>query len=337
MTDGRGSPPIQVLYILGSQRGGTTILGRVLGTIDGCAFAGELRNFWSAGSKVCGCGKPHAECEVWSQVHRRMPGRSREEAIDLRRRSAPDAHSWWHVRRLLRGNEPFPDESVEARYGRLMVELYREYAAASGARVIIDSSKHPAEAALLRRTPGISLVCVQIVRDPRGAIFDGELRRLSRRPDAPGGHPDGRGTRDRPHPLGTTHAALAWVGRHRASEAVRRRSAEGRSLLIRYEDFCADPERTVRAVSGLVGLPGRWPGLRPDGTIPLPTAHTPAGSGRRRAADVALAEDRRWAAEDHPLDRLVATILTVPWLVRYGYPIPPRRSPGTTAGERAAP
>src|SRR5687768_7919448 len=66
-----GTTPTKVLYVLGSQRGGTTILGRLLGTIDGVEFGGEMRNLWGRGlrgPRSCGCGKGQWDCEVWSRV-----------------------------------------------------------------------------------------------------------------------------------------------------------------------------------------------------------------------------------------------------------------------------
>lgn len=313
------SATTRVVYILGSQRGGTTILGRVLGTIEGMAYAGELRDLWATRPKLelrCGCGKRHAECEIWSELHARLDTRL-VELVRLGRQVMPPRHSWWPATRFLKSDAPFDPRSAAGRYVRLIGDVYREYADLSGAGVVIDSSKHPGDAALLARAPGVSLVCVQIVRDPRGVVFDGELRRSRRRgrlhERAAWGHPE------HVHPFGAIRGSLAWVARHHATEAVRRAAGRDRGLLIRYEDFCANPAQTLTAVSRLTGHPSDRPPPSSDGTFYLPTAHTPAGNGRRRAADVVLVEDERWKVELPMLDRVLATVLSTPGRHRYGY------------------
>jgi hypothetical protein len=300
----------KVLYILGTQRGGTNILGRVLGTIEGMVYGGELGNFRSMlrRDSKCECGQPYAECEVWSMVFARVP----DPATMMRHQQKvmPRDRSWWHARRLLRSDSPLDPGSPQGGYAGKLANLYREFSKASGARVVIDASKHPGDAALLSRTPGISLFCIQIVRDPRGVAFSSSARRVEER--------EGRTKSERVHPLGTVHGSLAWLGRHLTSEAVRTKIGEDRALLVRYEDFMSDPAATLRSVSQLVGLPPQWPPFTADHTFHMPPVHTPLGRGRY-AGDVTLAEDEEWKRHLRPFDRRIATMLTRPRFRRYGY------------------
>src|SRR5207245_1565431 len=58
----------KVLYVVGTQRGGTTIVGRLLGALPGFTFAGEVRRIWGRlipNGQVCGCGRRFEECPVW--------------------------------------------------------------------------------------------------------------------------------------------------------------------------------------------------------------------------------------------------------------------------------
>ncbi|MDQ3927328.1 MAG: hypothetical protein M3272_10185, partial [Actinomycetota bacterium] len=62
---------IKVLYIAGFGRSGSTLLGNVLGQVDDFVSVGEIRNIWLHGliqNKVCGCGAPFKECEMWQPV-----------------------------------------------------------------------------------------------------------------------------------------------------------------------------------------------------------------------------------------------------------------------------
>ncbi|HDO25996.1 MAG TPA: sulfotransferase, partial [Nitrospirae bacterium] len=62
---------IKVLYIAGMSRSGSTILGNILGEIDGFFNAGELIDIWDRGlasDGKCGCGMKISKCEVWRTV-----------------------------------------------------------------------------------------------------------------------------------------------------------------------------------------------------------------------------------------------------------------------------
>jgi len=50
----------RVLYILGWGRSGSTVLGNILGEIDGFFSAGELHYLWERSlveGRACGCGR----------------------------------------------------------------------------------------------------------------------------------------------------------------------------------------------------------------------------------------------------------------------------------------
>ena len=103
---------IKVVYIGGSSRSGTGILGRVFSLIGDAAHGGELRRLWSYGlrpGKTCDCGRPHVECPVWSKLL--VPGASyiepsiAERALDqaaarLVARSQASASAYPSVSRL---------------------------------------------------------------------------------------------------------------------------------------------------------------------------------------------------------------------------------------------
>ena len=52
---------IKILNITGWGRSGSTILGSILGEIEGFFYAGEIRNIWNRvllENRLCGCGVP---------------------------------------------------------------------------------------------------------------------------------------------------------------------------------------------------------------------------------------------------------------------------------------
>jgi hypothetical protein len=301
--------PVKVLAIVGWGRSGSTILDNLLGELDGFFSAGEVHNLWRRGllmGHTCGCGAPVAECEVWSRVlveaSSAGPDRARR-VVEWQRDTARTRH----VARLLAQSEhPSRRPSLEL-YADTLGKLYRAIANITGDRVVVDSSKRPAHASILRLVSGIEPYVVHLVRDPRAVAY-------SRRRGKVGVDRDMRS-------YGVVHSTLGWLGRNLASEAVRRRYPLGRSLLVRYEDFVAHPEETLTAIAAHVGEPVTHTPVQ-DGRIALlGPNHTVAGNPSRfRTGRVELRQDSAWRTEQRWTDRLAATSLAMPLLLRYGYP-----------------
>jgi sulfotransferase family protein len=309
---------IKVIYVLGSSRGGTSIFGRFLGLLGGATFGGELRRLWGPalqpGREMCGCGKPLSECEIWSKLL--VDGASflqpsPEEIARLQERVAPIRRDWWHVRKILRRRRPPPPSSPEGRYLGILGDLHEAFAAASGASVLVDSSKNAGDAALLVFAPHESTYCVHVVRDPRGVVLSRRKRTLA--------DPTG------PHPLQAIRTAVYWVLAHRAAEAVRRRYGPERWLRVQYEEFADDPGPSLGAVASLVGVAPPSPGPSPWIPTNMPVVHGPDGHGRFSTTQIVLKRDERWTTELPAIDRFLVALVAYPFLRRYGYPIRSRR------------
>lgn len=306
------APTTKVVYVLGAARGGTTIVGRLLGTLEGAAFGGELRRLWGPAQRpgrTCGCGRPLRECEIWSKVLATGSTYRSDDPSEIARmqRSVAPRHMWWHAWRMVRSGSSPPPASVQARYLTTLSDLYSAFARATGCDLVVDTSKKAPDAALLRFGSGITPYCVQVVRDPRGVVYS---RRKRTTP----------GATSRPRPLLTLRTALHWVVTQLAAEAVRRRYGPRRSILVRYEEFADDPGAVIGSVARLVEAPD--PGRLAAGVaIDVGVGHGPDGNGRFTATQVVLRRDDAWKTELHPLDRALATLITYPLLRRYGIPV----------------
>ncbi len=312
----------KVLYILGSSRTGSGILARVLSTMDGAAYAGELRRLYSRGlreGRTCACGRAHAECPVWSKLL--LPEAtylqpSLHEVGRIQKQAAPDHRSWWAAfRHLRRGSPPAPDTPA-GRYLGVYSDLHGAFAEVTGSTMVINTSKSPADAVLLPFARKLSVYCVQMVRDPRGVVFSFQQHASKTR---------GLGAR-----LMAARASLLWLAKHVAGEAIRRRYGPERSLLVRYERFVDDPRATVDAVARMVGEPSPAVALSSGIPIAVPEAHGPDGSRWLRfvGREVTLVFDDRWQRQLAPIDRFLVTLMTFPLLIRYGYPVRTRPAGG---------
>jgi hypothetical protein len=310
-----------VLYMMGQDRSGSTILGDVLGQAEGVAHVGEVRNVWRSGfvhRGYCGCGRRVPECPVWSAAAADVLPTGVEPATLV---------SWLATSLRLRNLGPFlrtgpggpPRGIPEAdAYAALAGDLYARLAGFTGARVLVDSSKHPVYAASLATVAGLDLRLVHLVRDPRATAFSWGRDKAS--PGLPG---------DRMWTAPAWRAARAWVLANLAADRVRARHPD-RSMFLRYEDAMADPRRAVAAMLRHASLPDARVPIEEDGVVVLRSQHSGSGNPvRLTGGRVQLREDDAWRTAQRRRDRLVVMALTGPFLRRYGYPRPSR--PGGAA------
>lgn len=308
---------VKIAYILSSGHSGSTILGNVLGELAGWFNAGELRLIWRMGlvqGRLCGCGRPVRDCEIWSKV---VDSVFADGHLDL------DDVMSWHVevmqaantRRLLSFSSLPSGWNALDRYVNVMSGLYSGVADVTGARVIVDSSKREDNAALLRLLPNVQPYVIHLIRDPRGVVYSWHRREGSKHP----GSRAGRG-----HLPGAS--ARGWTSRNRRAALVRRSIDESRWLLVRYEDFVSHPRTTIEQVADFLD---EAPAVMPfvdDRTVLLDGNHTAGGNENRfKTGPVALERDVKWLTQMPHSSQLIATCLTLPLLHRYGYPIRPHR------------
>jgi hypothetical protein len=300
---------VKVLFILGTTRCGSTILENVLGSLPGFFAAGEIHMLWRGATRGfrCGCGETIDACPFWAPVLEASGGPS-DPAEVYRWQLA--AARMLHTPRLLRGaGRPGNPGGDLGRYEALLRRLYPQIRASSEARVLVDSSKSPAAAAILAGLDELDLYVLHLVRDPRGVAYSWARGR-------PAGA-DAHGPRDyRPGSVRTTGR---WVSTNLLGDAVRRRLPPERTMLLRYEDFVDQPRAVVASIARFVG---EQPVERPfvsDRIVDLDPNHAVSGNRSRFSqGDVEIRLDDEWRRAPGG-DRLLVSTLAAPWLGRYGY------------------
>ncbi|MEO3886319.1 sulfotransferase [Nonomuraea sp. B5E05] len=304
--------PIRILFVGGHGRSGSTLVSRALGAAEGATCVGELRYLWTQGvtkNQLCGCSKKFRRCTFWQEVGQAAFGGWRNvDAAEMARLH----RSVMRIRHLPRYVLPGATGAFAQRvhrYAETMAAVYRGIAEVSGSPVIVDSSKFPTSALLLRRVSGIDLRIVQLVRGPHGVVHS--WSRKVQRADK-----NGR--------LMATHSpaqtAAEWLAFNAAIESFRLTSTPW--TLLRYEDFVARPHRELSRVLEFAGLPSAGTPFLGDGTIDLPADHSVAGNPMRiRTGVVPLRADEEWRSAMRPARRRLITAFTAPGMLRYGYPL----------------
>lgn len=310
------SDALRVLFIAGPSRGGSTLLGRLLGTVPGFVHVGELTYLWDRGplqNQLCGCGQPFRECPFWTAVLTDAfgsPVLSPQRANELLRlRNHSD-----HLPRSVLLAVPGTGSRKVSLYRQVLQQLMSSIRRVSGAEVVVDSSKRPSHGILLRRIPGMDLTCLHLVRDSRAVSHS--TRRTRRRPEivsATAFMPTAKPWKQ----------ALRWNVYNALSELVRVGSS--RSARVRYEDFAERPvdelnqllrELAFPTIPSAIARPPR------DGAsvLALPTEHTVSGNPMRfDVGDITVKLDDEWRTAMPARNRKVVSTLSAPLLHRYGY------------------
>jgi hypothetical protein len=315
VTDG-SEVPLTILSVVGAGRSGTTVLASILGEVDGFESAGELRWFWERGlgeQRPCGCGKTPQDCPVWSRVAAEFatgsgPGQhwSLTDVVGAQHEVA----RYLNLRRLLRAIDTRPGgwpalDLVRTATG----DAVRAFAEVTGARVVVDTSKRPQDAAVFAMLAGVEHYVLHIVRDPRGVVYSWR-RRKSFRSD--------RGT----HTMGTRSlpsSVRAWLFNSVGAELLRRRVPETRWLHLRYEDFAANPRRSVESIMRFLGEDA-MPPFEDDHSVALHPNHIVAGNPSRfTTGTITLRVDEEWRDAMPHRDQLLVELATKPLMMRYGY------------------
>lgn len=300
--------PTRILYVTGSGRSGSNLLGHILGQVDGFSFVGEA--MYAGASLVarrCGCGVPLSECEFWLAA-RRGPEGGRllpaPEFFGLGRLAR-----WRHLPLTL---WPGAGRRLEGRYGAHWEGAARQYArvaALSGAEVIVDSSKAVPFGRALSLAPGLDVRVVHLVRDARAVAYS--WRRLKLAPDR--FHARHMARRE------PGLASLMWLASNLGAESLLRPVA-ARWLRLRYEDLVARPRESVERVLRLAtDRPVAAPFVG-ERTVRFRATHSVAGNpDRMRTGPVVVQPDDEWKRLMNPADYRLVTGLTWPLLRRYGY------------------
>jgi hypothetical protein len=201
------------------------------------------------------------------------------------------------------------------RYSEVLGRIYGGIQEASGARLIVDSTIDPAYGFLLARAQDyvedLDVRLLHMVRDPRATAFS--WTRWQYRRD----RVDTDMYQRRFHP-GVT--AVRWMAYHLLTHLLARTTVP--ETRVNYEQVVSSPETAIRQIMAHADEPldeADLGFLRP-GEADLDTNHTVAGSLMRlKKGTLAVRQDDEWTRALPTRQRRLVTLLTLPFLSRYGY------------------
>jgi hypothetical protein len=285
----------------------------MLGQVPGVCSLGECGHLWNAllSNQECGCGEPIRACPFWGAVGQRaFGGWDTVDAAEILRLQQAVVRQRYVPLMVAPALWP-PYRGKLEQYVRLLGELYRGIQEASGAALIVDSTKHYWSALLRTHVAGLDLHVVHLVRDSRGVAFS--WSKTVKKPEAV--HQGAHMNRYSP-----ARSCGRWVGYNGCFELLARLGVP--STFVRYEDLVRSPRIELERILGRAGvrvgadassfIHGHEVDLRPN--------HTVAGNPMRfRVGNIRLRLDDEWKSRFPSAHRRLVSLLTWPQLVRYRY------------------
>jgi len=237
--------PVKVIYLLGLGHSGTTLLGRLLNAHSQVVATGGTKNIplFLRGRKDCACGATQpAECVFWSQV---------ETALGQQGLSLASLDVGYDAKAL-------DGDSLRA--------YFKAVLAASGARVIVDTSRRRGYFSSLAKVEGVELVPVHIFKDPRAQCAS--MRRKGR----------------------TIFPAI-WNYRMRSRRVRALGEAFPGMVHVSYEALCRDPRAQLGRIMQAAGLELEDTQLTQWGETEV---HILGGNRQRRSRSSEICLDESW-------------------------------------------
>lgn len=279
--------PIPYVCIPGSPYTGSTLLGMLLDSHPSCASIGAATGLTARvdlATYRCSCGVMFTDCGFWARIARRTV--ELEHPVTVYRRDFWNTHVRVSRRRSVNGllvsslgnralnairdaivgRVPPVARTIEEARGASWA-LARAVLEETGKQVFVDTARYHQRPRHLAASPMLDVKVIHLVRDPRGNVAS-----IMRHND-----------------VGPRTAARRW--RHYNAEAARtaRSFPKGSSMLLHYEDLCADPQATLDRVAGFVGVEP----APIDGLLGSLERHVIGNSMRLRALEE-IREDRSW-------------------------------------------
>ncbi len=309
-----------VLFIGGLGRSGSTLIERLLNEYSDTFAIGESVHIWERGlrdNELCGCGEHFHRCEFWAEVGRTAFGAWSEIDTKCVIEQRWDIDRSRRLPQMIRAHRTGIVPRTHREYlhliGSVLIAAGAVARERTGARIVIDSSKHLSSAALYALDDRLEVRVLHVIRDPRGVAYS-STKEVAR-PEAVGGNMT---EMPRYNPART---AGRWVTDNLGFAQLERLGIP--TLRVRYEDFSADGSGTLDQIARFARFdPPTLPVGVFDGSAGVLSTpmHSAAGNPMRfGSADIRLRLDDAWKTEMPASQRRLVSVITAGTRQLFGY------------------
>ncbi len=295
-----GSPDkINVAYIAGYGRSGSTLLERILSSHESVVGLGEIAyladtelgpHYWNVADGI----------PLWDGLRPalKFDGEelTRRQAVQVRHESRLTGWFYWLFRKP---TSEYQDHTTQ------VLSSIRE-AVPTATKWLVDSSKTARERFfrpfMFRRVPNVNCCMIHLVRDPRGSVQS--VRRGSNAAMEQG--------KPRKWKLAVLRAAYGWTMSNLAGVLFRLSHGSDNYVRIRYEELASNPEACLKRLAPMLGIDFGPIAQRVREEKPLPPGDQFAGNRMRLESTITLRTDERWRSDMPAWMQWLVTILCFP-------------------------
>jgi hypothetical protein len=297
---------IKIIYIAGTGRNGSTLIGNILAEVPDVISIGELRYLWRDlyFKHQCGCGREINSCDFWSECIREAFGSlSKSDLQSLVFSTEKLTRRFGVSRREDEGqarSKSDPAELVKA-----FEAVYKAVRVVSNRKVVVDSSKTPLfEKFIISRLP-YPVYTVHLIRDPRATSYSWTTRKNTLDPAEP----------FLPQ-FNVFSTAFGWMTWNIVVEMNKNKNY----FRLLYEKWADKPQDSVEEIMRFADvIPPRAP-LFSGRTIELNEHHTVSGNPVRFIKGrLEVKADERWRRSMPFHQQLLVLAETWPLFIKYYY------------------
>lgn len=280
---------------MGTARSGSTILEIILSKGRGCFGAGEISSLAQDGfleNRECSCGRHCRDCDVWGIV------------FDLMDAGENDLSLWASVQKQMDWHDGFfrqvaglvsADAGLE--YGKWNRRVLEVLSDATGASIIVDSSKYAGRALALQRLVGPDVKVICLTRSPEGLMTS-----------------FAKANKDEQRPKKPLSALLYYVVTLASLRLAIILLGRKNVLQLRYEELISDPAATLNRIGNWSGVDFSEPAQRLKDGLEFEVGHVITGNRLRKKEKVQFRGGDERKIRRGARERVVVAIMNV-WRV----------------------
>ena len=153
---------INIVYLLGAGRSGTTLLATLLNNHDSIKTLGEMHQFFEFldDDKNCSCGTSLKNCNKWKEAVSSL-----KSNVNSKRKFVNQEEKHSKIPGLLAG------KTADRKYLTIQEEVFSSIHEHRPSKWYVDSSKYIARFLLLKKSKKLNIKGIYVVRDPRGVVY----------------------------------------------------------------------------------------------------------------------------------------------------------------------
>lgn len=280
---------INLIYLLGAGRSGTTMLATILNTHSKIQTIGEMHQFldYVLEDKDCSCGEILSKCPFWGTILKDLEVSYLKDKARVDLSNSLEKH--YQIPLYLLG------KPLNKTYQKMEDMIFEAIQNKVSKPWLLDSSKYISRYLLQRKNKKINLKGIYLVRDVRGVI-----------------HSFGKNVQTPKKPLS---AILYYTLINCWAQWVT--FFDNRIIKIRYEDFVSHPEETIQKLEiHLFGATSNIENLK-NSTFEIP--HIIAGNRLRSQKELIIKKDLKWKENISRKNQWLYYFLTFPLMALNKY------------------